>query len=421
MQRRKFIQTSIIGGITLYGIPALGSLMPGADGSAGVKPVDFELSLDVPTKLFDGKNCWATPRAGIIPNPADRNNPQVIMAMYKLDLTGNDIFTGVYCLGVDAPNKPWSEPAKNIPLDFRMQEIDGQQLHAGIASLWPGWHKASGKLLGIGSTVQYDANWKPGKVKYRRTCFAVYDAAKKDWKPWQTLEIPGVEDLLRSSAEGTQRYDEKDGTILIPVGYKPEKGNSGVCVIRCKFDGETLTYVEHGNFTRLDDETRGFSEPSVTKFKGKYYLTIRHDKTSFITTSKDGLNYEPIINWKFDDGGDLGTYNTQQHWVTHSDGLFLVYTRKGADNDNVYRNRAPLFMAQVDPDKLCVIRSTERILMPNKGARYGNFGITEISPNETWVTESEWMQPKGCEKYGSDGKVLAARIRWKKPNKLFTI
>jgi len=125
------------------------------------------------------------------------------------------------------------------------------------------------------------------------------------------------------------------------------------------------------------------------------------------------------VPWNFDDGRDLGNYNTQQHWVTHSNGLFLVYTRRGANNDHVFRHRAPLFMAQVDPEKLCVIRETEQILVPERGARLGNFGVTDVSENETWVTVSEWMQPHGVEKYGSDGSVFIARIHWNSPNKNF--
>ena len=57
--------------------------------------------------------------------------------------------------------------------------------------------------------------------------------------------------------------------------------------------------------------------------------------------------------------------------------------------------------------------------MPNRGARLGNFGVTQISPKETWVTTAEWMQPKGCEKYGSDGSVWVAKIHWSKPNANF--
>ena len=49
-------------------------------------------------------------------------------------------------------------------------------------------------------------------------------------------------------------------------------------------------------------------------------------------------------------------------------GLFLVYTRRGANNDHIPRNRAPLFIARVDPGKLHVIRATERIAIPERGA-----------------------------------------------------
>src|SRR5690606_209744 len=156
--------------------------------------------------------------------------------------------------------------------------------------------------------------------------------------------------------------------------------------------------------------------PSLTKFNDEYFLTIRNDLCGYVTRSKDGLEYGPIKTWKFDDGTDLGNYNTQQHWVTHSDGLFLVYTRRGANNDHVTRHRAPLFMGQVDTDRLCIIRKTEQILVPERGAKLGNFGVTTVSPEETWVTVSEWMQPIGVEKYGSDGSVWVARIHWNKPN-----
>jgi hypothetical protein len=114
----------------------------------------------------------------------------------------------------------------------------------------------------------------------------------------------------------------------------------------------------------------------------------------------------------------LGNYNTQQHWVAHSAGLYLVYTRRGANNDHVFRHRAPLFVARVDPERLCVLRATERAVVPERGARLGNFGVTTVNRDETWITVSEWMQPRGCEKYGSDNSVYAARLRWRRPNEL---
>jgi hypothetical protein len=62
--------------------------------------------------------------------------------------------------------------------------------------------------------------------------------------------------------------------------------------------------------------------------------------------------------------------------------------------------------------------------MPQRGAKLGNFGVTEVSEHETWVTDAEWMQTNGpnysnfeeCMKYGSNNAVFAARIKWEKPN-----
>ena len=86
----------------------------------------------------------------------------------------------------------------------------------------------------------------------------------------------------------------------------------------------------------------------------------------------------------------------------------------------MYNHRAPLFIAQVDTDRLRVVRDTEQILVPNRGARVGNFGVTPVSANEPWVSVAEWMQttapnhhdPTVCERYGSDNSVFVAKIRF---------
>lgn len=71
------------------------------------------------------------------------------------------------------------------------------------------------------------------------------------------------------------------------------------------------------------------------------------------------------------------------------DALFL-YTRKDATNTGVPRWRAPLWVSQVDPKTLRLIRSTERIVLPLMGdgvnkadhvPMMGNFGVANVSPN----------------------------------------
>ena len=122
--------------------------------------------------------------------------------------------------------------------------------------------------------------------------------------------------------------------------------------------------------------------------------------------------------WTFDDGQDLGSYNTQAHWLTHSNGLFLTYTRRGANNDHIARNRAPLFVAQVDVSKLQVIRQTEQSLLPERGVMLGNFGAASITPGESWVTDSEYILSGTVDPRGADGTTWLGRISWQTPNQL---
>lgn len=232
--------------------------------------------------------------------------------------------------------------------------------------------------------------------------------------------MPEGPKFSHAGAGCTQRYDLPDGTVLLPVYFKGPDNNARTTIVRCSFDGQELKYLGHGQELGIKEtDSRGLGEPSLTKFGDQFYLTMRNDKCGYVTRGSDGQTFEPIRTWKFDDGEELGNYNTQQHWVTHSDGLFLVYNRRGLKNDHVFRHRAPLMIGQVDPEKLCVIRKTERELAPNRGARLGNFGVTNVSPDETWVTVAEWMQPKGVEKYGSDGSVWVSRIHWNRPSGLF--
>jgi hypothetical protein len=82
-----------------------------------------------------------------------------------------------------------------------------------------------------------------------------------------------------------------------------------------------------------------------------------------------------------------------------------------------------LFIAQVDPENLSVIRDTERVLVPERGARLGNFGVVNVTPQETWVVVTEWMQTWGPNhvmpvdnKHGADNSIHIAKIEWSTPN-----
>ncbi len=413
MKRREFIEDITCGSLSLICTTAY--LSGNAWGAASTP--DYEISRVVPTRLFDGTQCWCHPRAGIVPAPGGGETPRAVMTMNTLNLEGSDVFKGMYSLWTDNLGQNWSEPALSESLAPRYETIDGIRRPVAISDCQPCWHQQSKKLLATGHTVVYTPEWRVTHPRPRHTAYSIYDPQTDQWSLWRKMEMADPVEFGDCGAGCVQRYDLPDGTILLPVYFRPPGKNSHVTVTRCSFDGDMLRYKEHGNVLSREDETRGLHEPSMTRFDDVFYLTLRNDKQGFVTKSKDGLHFEPIRTWTFDDGTELGNYNTQQHWVTHSDGLFLVYTRRGAENDHVFRNRAPLFMAQVDTNRLCVIRKTERIVVPERGARLGNFGVADISENETWVTVAEWMQPKGCERYGSDGSVFVAKIQWKNPNR----
>lgn len=404
--RRRFLTSSLLAGVSLTRIPLPRII------AADVQTPRFDVTRDVAARLFDGERCWCHPRAGIVPAAGHDGLPRVVMTMNTLNLDGSDVFKAMYGLSTDDLGETWTEPAALDALAVRYETIDGVERPVAVSDFWPKWHQASGKLLGTGHTVVYTPDWKVTNPRPRHTSYAVYDSDTGQWQPWKKLQMPAGPDYQDAGAGCTQRVDLEDGRILLPFYFRPPGVNSRVAVARCEFDGTELRFLEHGNVLSIDDDTRGLHEPSLARVGDQYFLTIRNDRTGFITRSDDGQHFEPIREWTFDDGSKLGSYNTQAHWVTRGDVLFLVYTRRGANNDHVFRHRAPLFMGQVDPERLCVIRETEQVLVPERGARLGNFGVTDVAADETWVTVAEWMQPRGVERYGSDGSVWVARLRW---------
>lgn len=394
--------------------------------SADDASLDYEIELTTIRRGYDGKMCWVHARGGTIPPRTDENpseTPVVVVTTQKLLLTGSDVFYGLNVFRTDDLGKTWSDPVEQATLR-RRAPAEGREVVP--CDFTPKWHAKTGKLLGTGATFVYstatNAILESGGSD---TSYSVYDAKDSQWREWKTLEKPADPFCGYCRAGCTQRIDLPDGDILLPIySSKAEEHLLRAQVVRCRFDGEELKPVEYGNLLKYPTG-RGFAEPSLTKFGEKFYLTLRNDDHAAVAASDDGLQFSTPKPWTFDDGQPLGSYNTQAHWVTHSDGLYLVYTRRGANNDHVFRHRAPLFIAEVDPEKLHVRRKTERILVPQRGARLGNFGVTNVSKTETWVTVTEWMQKNGPDiiipvdnKWGADNSVYAAKIRWNKPNRI---
>lgn len=378
----------------------------------------YDLDLLAVRSGFDGRTFWGQARAGTIPGTAD-DSPTVVLTAQPALRSGSDVYFALSEWRSSDCGKTWEGPIEHADTLGRREENDGTTV--GICDMTPRWHAATQTLLTTGHTVRYRDDSHPIVARRRDVAYSTYNSSEHIWTPWSTVELPDRPQFKNAGAGSTQRFDLEDGTILLPIYFKAISDEWDACcsatVLHCAFDGSQLEYLEHGTEMTVEDP-RGFAEPSITHYDGRYFLTLRNDVRGYVAISEDGLHFETPRPWLFDDGTELGNYNTQQHWVTHSNGLFLVYTRRGLGNDHVFRHRAPLMIAEVDPEELVVIRDTERELVPNRGARLGNFAVTDVSPSETWVVVAEWMQPVDCEKYGSDNTIWAARLIWPETNEL---
>jgi hypothetical protein len=251
----------------------------------------------------------------------------------------------------------------------------------------------------------------------------VYDEEKGDFSPYKMIEMPIVNgDIYFSSGSGcSQIYECESGEILIPFYFRSYENTCtnifhfSSSVMRCSFDGEEMKIIEIGNELSTT-VPRGICEPSITKFGGEYFLALRNDVSGYVTKGIDGIHFNEPTPLCFDDGEPLGNYNTQQHWLVGGGKLWLVYTRRAGNNDHVFRHRAPLFIAELDRETLRVIRETEKIAVPERGARLGNFGCQSYSDGFGYVFASEWMQGdyglEGCTRYGSDNSIFVSKIMY---------
>lgn len=403
----------------------------------------YKIDRRVASRGYDRETCWTQARAGAIPAAAPDEYPTIVLTMQKLRLGGSDDYEAIHSLYSEDLGASWSKPVEQQ--SFQRQVIDRREneiAERAVCDFSPQWHAASGTLLGTGHTAQY-AGGKISSEYPRMTPYSTYNPKTHTWNQWRELKMPDSPQFFRSGAGCTQRVDLENGDVLLPIyfgGGDPYVLSS--TVVRCAFDGDTLEYIEHGNELSVG-VPRGLGEPSLAYSEGRFFLTMRNDEAGYVASSDDGLHFGEPQLWRFDNGELLENYNTQQHWVTHQNTLYLAYTRRGLKNDHVFRHRAPIVMAQVDTQKMCVLRDTERVIIPNRGARLGNFGVTPVSENESWIVETEWMQNSGpwaqamlaklhethseaeiadlaatphlcgaCEQFGSENKVWTARLIW---------
>ena len=358
---------------------------------------------------FDGETCR------IIPAIVRDGRDTAYLINTYLSLAGSDVFVGSEISKSIDGGFTFGEPHK-----LKSYEIfeNGIRTVFAIDSLH--YHKASGKFLCFGRTTHYADDKHPIVVNGcapTEPYFSILDTENEQFG--SIIPMPLPYDALTAVPHG-QIIEYDDGNMLITF-YGAASGEiySRVISILYSFDGEKLEIVKSGTpLISGPEHKRGYDEPSIARLGNKYYMTIRTDDTAYLAVSEDGFEFAEPIPWVFDDGEKVESINTQQRWLRFDDALYLAYTRKTQYNDHVFRNRAPLFISRFDPDKLCLIKESERVLVPELGARLGNFQSCDVSGNEAWISVAEWMQQGGlstdewktCARYGSNNTLWRVRV-----------
>ncbi len=343
------------------------------------------------TSGYDRRRCWVHARCARMPREGAPAR-LVLTMQYSLISSEDhvsDIFSGLYGMTSDDEGDSWSAPAPLPNLGCWPREGG---IEVAIADFTPQWLPVNQRLLGMGCTVEYRDHLRVNHPLRHEVAYAFYDAECLCWSQPRMLEIPNRKVC---SAGCIQWVELPDGDLLVPVTWKSDTAASHyVSVFRCRLRDDELMMLEEGPKLSLPF-ARGFVEPSLIEFGGQFWLTLRNDFGAYVAVSRDGLHYPKVVPWHFCNGRPLGSYNTQQHWARMGEQLFLVYTRSGFDNDHIVRHRAPLLMAEVDPMRLCLRKETEQVVVPERGAPLGNFGVSQNGPEEVLICVSEWMENAG--------------------------
>lgn len=361
----------------------------------------------------DGGVTWFLPRICMVPR---KRGATALMLLQTI--AGSDYYGPVHWRESRDEGKSWSEP-QPIP-GFGRRPYSGD-IEEAVSDVQPTYHAKTNTVLAVGEIIYYrDGRYFPEQPP-RYPVYAVRDAAG-NWSARRQLEWNDPRGNAIYAAGSSQSLVLGNGDVLIPISFRSQgRTDYGVTTLRCSFDGRELKVKQTGGALH-NAVKRGLLEPQLTFFDNRYLMTIRaEDGHGYVSTSADGLQWSDAVPWKWDDGEALAMSTTQQHWLAHSEGLFLVYTRRAEENANVMRWRAPLYLAEVNRKTLRLVRASERIVFPLVGdginnpahvPHYGNFHVNNAGARESWIAAGEVIPAN------FRGDLLLARVRWNRPNRL---
>ncbi len=246
---------------------------------------------------FDGKFCKTSPCV------ATDWRGTALLTYDKLLLSGCDVTYGQYlCRSTDG-GRTWSAPKRVEAFPDRFEH--GHRITTGAG---PRYSRHYDRWFGLGCTQTMMGDQRPmdGMVNGRPTMtpiWATLDAERGEYGPARQLPFP----LPYSKAlPFGEPVETEDGELIVPFyfcGVESEtKADawspvSEVVCVSYRFVGDELKVARVGRPLAVPELKRGLCEPSLVRFKGRYYLTLRSDEYGAWTESADGLNFGEVRPW----------------------------------------------------------------------------------------------------------------------------
>ena len=375
-----------------------------------MKELGYTMYRDILTEGFDGRICRIDPKAFRTPDG------RIHISYSMLLLSGSDVFRDRYVISSSDGGQSFSEPKL---FNGRPETVENGVRRVYALNAY--YHKATDSNFALGRMTAYADESSPilNGHDTMRALTGTFDAKSMSFASCGVMIPPGTEDM--DNLTFMEPLEDDDGTVLVPAYGRPgSRRQHEVIICRFAVENGALRFIERSPSISRPDLSRGLCEPRLAKLGNEYYLTMRSDEIGWFSKSGDGMNFTAPAEWRWDDGEILTSRNTQQAWLRHADGLFLVYTRETPHNKHIFRRRAPLFMAQFDDEHDCLIKDSEFIAVPEMGARLGNFTVTGINDHEAWICVCEWMQTtppdcfdsSRCVRFGANNRLWRTRIVW---------
>ena len=302
--RRHFLKSLLLSGASYF------SLSPGR-GRSTLAPLQimnrtppFAYLRDVPTRMYDGKRCWCHPRAGIVPLAVAIGLPRVVMTMNTLDVDGSDVFKGMHGLRTDDLGRTWTDPREidksgSALRDNRRRKTSRrrQRLLARVACCVE--HAA-----GDGTHGRLHDRLEGAPRRPRHTAYAATMPNEASGRPGRSSKCPTRSGSTTPEPVARSGSTKPMARFCWPIYLSPPGTNSRVTVVRV-----LVRWKEHWLHSRAWQRAghrRQDARPSRTVADALRGRVLPHccatTTAGYVTASRDGLHFDPLITWTFDDG-----------------------------------------------------------------------------------------------------------------------